>query len=188
MEDGDTTSKELQHLSLINLSERAGLIMNRHRSEKMTKKKQQQQLASISENQDVVTSKSESKSNNGDDDGMNAAERHDDDDDDDDDSKKNKESDQGENENGLHIEEDRSSSLSSSLLWSGTGTGWELSWPIWHMLPRQERKDIALQHGYNTIGEFEEYMYVEIVLCMLKLCVFVFKYTKTNFFTSFLCV
>lgn len=35
---------------------------------------------------------------------------------------------------------------------------WELTWPIWHMLPRDERKQIALQHGMNTIGEFEEYM------------------------------
>lgn len=35
---------------------------------------------------------------------------------------------------------------------------WEMTWPIWHMLPRHERKDIALQYGYKTIGEFEEYM------------------------------
>ena len=35
---------------------------------------------------------------------------------------------------------------------------WELTWPIWHMLPRDERKQIALQHGMNTIGEFEEHM------------------------------
>jgi hypothetical protein len=35
---------------------------------------------------------------------------------------------------------------------------WALTWPIWHMLSRQERKDIAQQHGYKTIGEFEEHM------------------------------
>lgn len=38
------------------------------------------------------------------------------------------------------------------------GDKWELSWPIWHMLPRDERRAIATQHGYRTIGEFEEYM------------------------------
>jgi F-box protein 9 len=43
-------------------------------------------------------------------------------------------------------------------LWSGSVDGWHLSWPIWHMLPRHERKDIAQQHGYKSIGEFEEYM------------------------------
>jgi F-box protein 9 len=35
---------------------------------------------------------------------------------------------------------------------------WELTWPIWHMLPRSERKIIARQYGYNTIGDFEEFM------------------------------
>lgn len=35
---------------------------------------------------------------------------------------------------------------------------WELTWPIWHMLPRDERKQIARAHGMNTIGEFEEFM------------------------------
>jgi F-box-like len=35
---------------------------------------------------------------------------------------------------------------------------WQLTWPIWHMLPRWERKEIAAQHGYKTIGEFEEFM------------------------------
>lgn len=35
---------------------------------------------------------------------------------------------------------------------------WELTWPIWHMLPRRERKDIAKQHGYASIGDFEEFM------------------------------
>jgi len=35
---------------------------------------------------------------------------------------------------------------------------WELTWPIWHMLPRAERKALAVQHGFETIGDFEEYM------------------------------
>ncbi|KAL7474917.1 hypothetical protein ACHAW6_000860 [Cyclotella cf. meneghiniana] len=39
-----------------------------------------------------------------------------------------------------------------------SGDKWELSWPIWHMLPRGERRAIAAKHGYKTIGEFEEYM------------------------------
>jgi F-box protein 9 len=34
---------------------------------------------------------------------------------------------------------------------------WELTWPIWHMLPRADRKALALQHGFN-LGDFEEYM------------------------------
>ena len=38
---------------------------------------------------------------------------------------------------------------------SGNDT-WELTWPIWHMLPHQERKEIAKQNGFSTIGEFEE--------------------------------
>jgi F-box-like len=35
---------------------------------------------------------------------------------------------------------------------------WQLTWPIWHMLPRSEKKEIAAQHGYKTIGEFEEFV------------------------------
>ena len=41
---------------------------------------------------------------------------------------------------------------------SSTGDSWELTWPIWHMLPRNERRAIATQHGMKSIGEFEEYM------------------------------
>ncbi len=33
---------------------------------------------------------------------------------------------------------------------------WELTWPIWHMLPVEERKAIAKQNGFKSIGEFEE--------------------------------
>lgn len=44
-------------------------------------------------------------------------------------------------------------------IWLSDGnTDWQLTWPIWHMLPRQERKELAVKHGYKTIGEFEEYM------------------------------
>jgi F-box protein 9 len=43
-----------------------------------------------------------------------------------------------------------------SALWNQDG--WTLTWPIWHLLPLQERKQLAHDHGYKTIGEFEEYM------------------------------
>ena len=43
-------------------------------------------------------------------------------------------------------------------IWFRENERWELTWPIWHMLPRHERKALALKHGYKTIGEFEEYM------------------------------
>lgn len=35
--------------------------------------------------------------------------------------------------------------------------GWDLTWPIWHMLSTYEKKDIAARRNMN-IGEFEEYM------------------------------
>jgi F-box protein 9 len=38
---------------------------------------------------------------------------------------------------------------------SGNDT-WELTWPIWHMLPVSERKSIAKENGFKSIGEFEE--------------------------------
>lgn len=43
-------------------------------------------------------------------------------------------------------------------IWFNEEEQWELTWPIWHMLPRGERKAIAAKHGYKTIGDFEEYM------------------------------
>lgn len=46
--------------------------------------------------------------------------------------------------------------LDSSPLWHKEDEGWQLTWPIWHMLPRDERKELANNHGYKTIGEFEE--------------------------------
>lgn len=41
---------------------------------------------------------------------------------------------------------------------------WELTWPIWHMLPWLERKELAKKYGYKSIGEFEEYMSLERAL------------------------
>ncbi|CAB9521279.1 expressed unknown protein [Seminavis robusta] len=41
---------------------------------------------------------------------------------------------------------------------------WELTWPIWHLLPLHERREIAHRHGYNTIGAFEEYMSLQQAL------------------------
>lgn len=38
---------------------------------------------------------------------------------------------------------------------SGNDT-WELTWPIWHLLPTHERKEIARQNGFRNIGDFEE--------------------------------
>lgn len=38
---------------------------------------------------------------------------------------------------------------------SGNDT-WELTWPIWHLLPLRERREIAHQNGFRTIGDFEE--------------------------------
>jgi F-box protein 9 len=43
-------------------------------------------------------------------------------------------------------------------IWLREDERWELTWPIWHMLPRHERKALAFKYGYKTIGEFEEYM------------------------------
>ena len=45
-----------------------------------------------------------------------------------------------------------------SVLWSGANAGWTLTWPIWHLLPHDERHSLAKQYGYKSIGEFEEYM------------------------------
>lgn len=55
-------------------------------------------------------------------------------------------------------DDDDNQLLKSSPLWHREEDGWEMTWPIWHMLPRDERKALAHKNGYNTIGEFEEYM------------------------------
>ena len=41
---------------------------------------------------------------------------------------------------------------------SSAGDRWELTWPIWHLLPRDERRQIVAQYGMKSIGEFEEFM------------------------------
>ena len=61
-------------------------------------------------------------------------------------------------------EEEDNELLDSSPLWHREDEGWELTWPIWHMLPRDERKALANRHGYKTIGEFEEYMSLQQTL------------------------
>mmetsp|Transcript_8549 Transcript_8549/g.16851 ORF Transcript_8549/g.16851 Transcript_8549/m.16851 type:complete len:438 (-) Transcript_8549:43-1356(-) len=45
-----------------------------------------------------------------------------------------------------------------SPIWSGSDKGWQLTWGIWHRLPRDEQKKIAIQHGLKSIGEFEEFV------------------------------
>ena len=59
-----------------------------------------------------------------------------------------------------NIEELRAENFSIELspLWSGSNKGWQLTWGIWHRLPREEQKKIALQHGLKSIGEFEEFV------------------------------
>ena len=49
-------------------------------------------------------------------------------------------------------------SIELSPIWSGSNKGWDLTWGIWHRLPREEQKKIALQHGLKSIGEFEEFV------------------------------
>ena len=51
-----------------------------------------------------------------------------------------------------------SSHDNDDVVWFRQEERWELTWPIWHMLPHQERKALASKYGYHTIGEFEEYM------------------------------
>lgn len=46
-------------------------------------------------------------------------------------------------------------------VWFREEERWELTWPIWHMLPREERRSLAHKHGYTTIGEFEEFMILQ---------------------------
>ena len=46
---------------------------------------------------------------------------------------------------------------------SGNET-WELTWPIWHMLPNWERKEIASKNGFRTIGDFEEEVILSRIL------------------------
>eukprot|EP00586_Coscinodiscus_wailesii_P020193 CAMPEP_0172495528 /NCGR_PEP_ID=MMETSP1066-20121228/71451_1 /TAXON_ID=671091 /ORGANISM="Coscinodiscus wailesii, Strain CCMP2513" /LENGTH=434 /DNA_ID=CAMNT_0013267265 /DNA_START=57 /DNA_END=1361 /DNA_ORIENTATION=+ len=62
------------------------------------------------------------------------------------------------NDNTGQMSTTASSTAKITLSENTTGAEWEMTWPIWHMLPRAERKAIALRHGMKTIGEFEEYM------------------------------
>jgi F-box protein 9 len=52
----------------------------------------------------------------------------------------------------------RNNNKNNNQVWFQEEERWELTWPIWHMLPRHERKSLALKHGFKTIGEFEEFM------------------------------
>ena len=38
-----------------------------------------------------------------------------------------------------------------------SGQEWELTWPIWHLLPHMDRKRIAAEYRMN-IGQFEEFV------------------------------
>jgi F-box protein 9 len=65
---------------------------------------------------------------------------------------------QGQVDDEAENDNDDDELMNSSPLWQqAEDDGWELTWPIWHMLPRRERKELAQKHGYS-IGEFEEYM------------------------------
>lgn len=61
-------------------------------------------------------------------------------------------------EDGNENEKEESKEMTAGIspLWNQDG--WSLTWPIWHLLPLHERKKLAQQHGYKTIGAFEEYM------------------------------
>lgn len=75
---------------------------------------------------------------------------------------------QGDNNEAETVDNNNDTSLTTShtsneegnrfYVQSATGGQWELTWPIWHLLPRNERREIASQYGMKTIGEFEEYM------------------------------
>lgn len=62
----------------------------------------------------------------------------------------------GGRDDGLNRDDDELGQ--EQIIWFKEDENWELTWPIWHMLPRDERKALALKHGYKTIGDFEEYM------------------------------
>jgi F-box protein 9 len=70
-------------------------------------------------------------------------------------SKNNHETDDDDND------DDDDASTAYTKVWFREEEQWELTWPIWHMLPREERRSLARQHGYNKIGEFEEYMILQ---------------------------
>jgi F-box protein 9 len=57
--------------------------------------------------------------------------------------------------------DDDTTTTAYTNVWFREEEQWELTWPIWHMLPREERRSLARQYGYHTIGEFEEYMILQ---------------------------
>jgi F-box protein 9 len=59
---------------------------------------------------------------------------------------------------------DESEEVGKKEIWFREDERWELTWPIWHMLPREERKKLAHQYGFKTIGEFEENMTLQRAL------------------------
>lgn len=61
----------------------------------------------------------------------------------------------------INPDADTKQSQQPTEVWYQEDEGWELTWPIWHMLSRDERKAIAQQHGYSTIGAFEEFMVLQ---------------------------
>lgn len=60
-----------------------------------------------------------------------------------------------------NLHENDTTTSAYTKVWFREEEQWELTWPIWHMLPREERRSLARQYGYHTIGEFEEYMILQ---------------------------
>lgn len=56
--------------------------------------------------------------------------------------------------------------LNQPIYISSGEESWELTWPIFHMLPRSERKAIALRQGFEHIGDFEESMILNRALAL----------------------
>ena len=65
------------------------------------------------------------------------------------------------NDDNTNLDENDTTSTAYTKVWFREEEQWELTWPIWHMLPREERRSLARQYGYHTIGEFEEYMILQ---------------------------
>jgi F-box protein 9 len=83
---------------------------------------------------------------------------NDDDGEDTNDSNNNGNSDDNDSSEDTNSNDNGNIANKNAELWFQEDERWELTWPIWHMLSRTERKTLALTHGYKTIGEFEEYM------------------------------
>jgi F-box protein 9 len=59
-------------------------------------------------------------------------------------------------DNNVAAAEEEATEVGNSPVWNQDG--WTLTWPIWHLLSLHERKQLAHDHGYKSIGEFEEFM------------------------------